>query len=63
MTQSTAGEYRSDLKLNGRTRSLRADDGIHLSSHGSDYVASLISEIVQDKFGLSLKDEQVLESN
>lgn len=63
MTQSTAGEYRSELKLNGRTRSLRADDGIHLSLYGSNYVAGLISEIMKERFGLVVKNAQALESN
>ncbi len=55
MTADEQGGYLKTITLGGRERGLRASDGFHLSTVGSDYVAGRIVGYLRT--GFTLPDE------
>ncbi len=50
MTSDADGKYMSKVEFNGANRIIRASDGIHLSTHGSAYVAHGILTALKEHF-------------
>jgi hypothetical protein len=51
------GDYMASVVYGGQERIIRASDGIHLSSHGADYVADEICQLLENWFSMVAKDE------
>lgn len=48
LTADKDGKYMASVEFDGKTRMIRAGDGIHLSNHGANYVASkLLAKLSQ----------------
>lgn len=58
MTSDEEGDYVSAVEFEGKLRIIRAGDGIHLSTHGSAYVADGICRMLEEHFELTPKDEE-----
>ena len=56
ITSDDEGEYMATVEFEGKERMIRAGDGIHLSKHGSDYVAYHIIEMLREYFTLVDKE-------
>jgi hypothetical protein len=52
ITSDEDGKYMSSVEFDGKTRIIRAGDGIHLSNHGAAYVADWVCAQLSDHFGL-----------
>jgi hypothetical protein len=50
MTSDADGKYMSKVEFNGANRIIRASDGIHLSTHGSAYVADGIVAALKEHY-------------
>lgn len=50
MTADADGKYMSKVEFNGASRIIRASDGIHLSTHGSAYVADGILAALKEHY-------------
>lgn len=53
MTSDEKGNYVSVVEFEGKVRVIRAGDGIHLSTHGSAYVADGICRALEEHFGFA----------
>ena len=58
MTSDEEGDYVSAVEFDGKLRIIRAGDGIHLSTHGSAYVADGICRMLEEHFELTRKNEE-----
>ncbi len=61
MTSDEEGEYVSSVEFEGKLRIIRAGDGIHLSTHGSAYVADGICRMLEEHFELTPGDVEAAE--
>lgn len=53
ITADEEGKYVSSVEFDGKLRIIRAGDGIHLSTHGSAYVAANICGMLEEHFELA----------
>jgi len=55
LTVDKNGKYMSSVEFEGKTRMIRAGDGIHLSNHGANYVATKLCDRLEQFFTLTRK--------
>jgi uncharacterized protein len=58
ITSDANGSYVASVKFEGQDRMIRQGDGIHLSEHGSEYVAASLVDMLKDHYMLVEKGKK-----